>query len=94
MLGLGPLPTTLWALALAVFFFVVVPAVLLVAYRVIRALREIRNYAADILEHGVLLAGNLDPVPELLTTRDLVKQVSSGVGRYGAGLERILLGSR
>ncbi len=94
MIAIGTLGTALWWLALALFFVVVVPVVVLVANRIVRALREIRDYAADILEHGIGLAGNLDPVPELGTTRDLVKQVGAGIERYGAALHRLLGGAK
>ncbi len=80
----------LWWVAIIGFFLVVVPVVLAVATRVIRTLREIKRYAEDILEHGIGLAGNLDPVPALGTTRGLVKEVGAGIGRYGAAIARIL----
>jgi hypothetical protein len=88
--GIGPIPLVLWWLALAGFVLVVIPVVVLIANRVVRALRQIREYTADILEHGVGVAGNLDPVPELLTTKELVGRVGEGIGRYGAALDRIV----
>ncbi|CAN5196986.1 hypothetical protein BH20ACT24_BH20ACT24_12550 [soil metagenome] len=90
IVALGFWPALLWWVAIAGFFLVVVPVVVLVANRLVLALRQIRSYATDILEHGVGLAGNLDPVPELATTRDRVKQVGAGLGRYGAALGEIL----
>lgn len=92
MIAIGVRAVSLWWLALAGFFLVVVPVVVLVANRVVAALREIRAYAEDILEHGVGLAGNLDPVPDLATTSELVKRVGAGIGRYGAALDRLLGG--
>jgi hypothetical protein len=91
--GIGAIPLVLWWLALVGFYLVVVPVVVLIANRVVIALREIRNYAADILEHGIGLAGNLDPVPELGTTREVVGRVTEGMGRYAAALDRLIEGS-
>jgi hypothetical protein len=88
--GIGPIPLVLWWLALAGFFFVVLPVVVLVANRIVRALRQIREYTADILEHGVGIAGNLDAVEELVTTRELVGRVAEGMGRYAAALDRLV----
>lgn len=74
--------TVLWWLANAVLLFAIVPTVLLLANRVIRPAVEIDRYAADILEHGVGLAGNLDPVPAVADTRDLVATAKSTSLRY------------
>lgn len=84
----------LWWLGLAFVVLVVIPAVLVVAAEVLRALNEIRRYSDDILEHGVGLAGALDPVPELERTRALSAEVSSGFGRVADGLARVLDGGR
>lgn len=90
VLAVGGWAAVLWWLGLAVVVFVVIPAVLLVAVQVLRALTEIRRYSEDILEHGVGLAGALDPVPELERTRALSAEVGSGFGRVAAGLSRVL----
>jgi hypothetical protein len=88
--SIGALGLALWWLALAVFFFAAVPVVLYLASRIILQLRLIRDYAGDILEHGVGLAGNLDPVPELGRTRELVGAAGGLLGRYRAAVARIL----
>ncbi len=88
--GIGVLPALAWWLGLAALAFVVIPSVVVLATGIVARLNEVHDYAADILEHGVGLAGNLDPIPELATTRDLVKQVGTGVGRYGAALGKVL----
>jgi hypothetical protein len=79
-----------WWIGNAVLFVLVIPVVILLANRVIRPAREIRKYADDILEHGVALTGNLDPLPALAETRDLVKRIREGVLRYRAALEGLL----
>ncbi len=59
-----------------------VPVVLLLANRVIRPASEIERYAEDILEHGVNLTTNLDPVPAIADTRDLVSAAKGLAVRY------------
>lgn len=81
---------TLWWIGNIVFVAVIIPVVIMLLNRVLRPALEIGKYADDVLEHGVILIASLDATEELLKTRDLVKQVGAGVGRYGAALDRIL----
>ncbi len=75
----------LWWIANAVLLLVVTPVVILLGNRVLRPAIEIERYAADILEHGVLLSTNLDPVPAIIDTRDLVSAAKGlAVGYVGA----------
>lgn len=62
----------LWWIANFLLLFAVAPLILLLGNRVLRPAVEIERYAEDILEHGVLLSANLDPLPALVDTRDLV----------------------
>lgn len=80
----------LWWLGNAVFLLVIIPVVILLLNKVMRPVVEIGRYADDVLEHGVILIASLDATDELLKTRELVKKVGAGVGRYGAALDRIL----
>lgn len=82
-----------WWVANAVLLLVVIPLVILLANRVVRPAVEIRRYADDILAHGVQLSGNLDPVPALVDTKNMVGDVKAGVVRYGGALDRILFGA-
>jgi hypothetical protein len=76
----------LWWIANAVALLVVVPVVILLANRVIRPAVEIERYAADILEHGVGLTKNLEPVPALLDTQALVEVAKGHAVRYVTAL--------
>lgn len=67
----------LWWIGNAVLLFFVMPHVLLLANRIIRPALEVQRYADDILEHGVLLTENLEPVPAIADTRDLVAAARS-----------------
>ncbi len=78
-----------WWIANLVGLLVVIPLVILLANRVIRPAREIRRYADDILEHGVLLTGNLDPVPALEDTRMIVRRVTNNAVGYVTALEQL-----
>jgi hypothetical protein len=81
------LGAVLWWLALAAFYLGVIPAVILVANRLIRAVREIRAYAEDVLEHGVGITRELEPVPELLRTREAATEIAAGIERYSKALK-------
>ncbi len=80
----------LWWILNAVTLLVVVPLVIFLANRVIRAGREINAYADDILEHGVLLSKALDPVPALVTTRDEVRAITGHAVRYVTALRSLV----
>jgi|GraSoiStandDraft_4_1057263.scaffolds.fasta_scaffold1555261_1 hypothetical protein len=79
-----------WWLGVVALYLAVVPLVLLLVQRVLRRLKEIRGYADDILEHGLGIAANLEPIPQLADTRDLVERVRDGLGRYASAVERLL----
>ncbi|MEJ7765669.1 MAG: hypothetical protein WKF86_09250 [Acidimicrobiales bacterium] len=80
----------LWWIGNAALAFVVIPVVLLFANRVLRPTLMIKEYADDILVHGVGLTGTLDAVPKLVTTKELTGAALGLVGRYGAALKRLL----
>ena len=81
---------TWWWIGNAVLFFVVIPLVLFLANRVLRPIKEIGAYAADVLEHGVGLTGTLDAVPKLVETKQLTATARKAVGEYGAAVEGLL----
>lgn len=80
--------TVLWWIGNAALLLVVAPLVVALATRIIRLLYEVHRYAEGILEHGVGLAGNLDPVPELVRTRELTDDVADAATRYVTALDR------
>lgn len=80
----------LWWIANVLALLVVVPVVVLLANRVVRPAVEIQRYADDILEHGVGLTQNLEPVPALLDTRVLVAGVTANAVRYVTALTPIV----
>ena len=82
----------LWWVANVVALVVVIPLVVILANRVIRTALEINRYADDILDHGVVLAANLEPVPALLETRALVGQAKGNAVEYVTALDRLVAG--
>lgn len=52
----------LWWIGNLLLLAVVIPVVLLLLNRVVRPTKEIKNYADDVLDHGVKLTGTLDCV--------------------------------
>ncbi|HEX3393376.1 MAG TPA: hypothetical protein VHS52_02520 [Acidimicrobiales bacterium] len=80
----------LWYIADILLILVVPPVVLLFLNRVIRPIMEIDRYVDDVLEHGVLLSGTLDSVPNLIRSCELTGQCRLNVTRYGLALARLL----
>jgi len=80
----------LWWIANIVALLVVIPLVILLANRIIRTGVEINHYADDILEHGLALSGNLDPVPALLDTQALVATATTNAVRYVTALRPLV----
>ncbi len=80
----------LWYIGAILLIVVVPPVVLLFLNRVIRPIMEIDKYVDDVLEHGVLLSGTLDAVPNLIRTCELTGAARLNVTRYGLALARLL----
>ncbi len=80
----------LWYIGAILLILVVPPVVLLFLNRVLRPIMEIDKYVDDVLEHGVLLSGTLDAVPNLIRSCELTGQCRLNVTRYGLALARLL----
>lgn len=82
---------TLWWIGNAVLLLVVLPVVLVLLNRLLAAVERVRFAVDEVLADGVVLAGMLEPVPELLATTDeTVKQVAAGATRYAGSAGRLL----
>lgn len=85
--------STVWSIVgLVVLFVVVAPLVVFLAQQLLSQIAEVGRYADDILVHGVGITANLEPVPALIDTRDLVKEAGGGLLRYGAAVQKLLAG--
>lgn len=81
---------TLWWIANGLLLLVIIPVVALLLHRLREPVLEIRAYADDVLEHGVLALANLDAVDELVETRQRVSVLKEQVITYGGAVARIL----
>ncbi len=79
-----------WWIGNAVLILVVAPLVVVLANRLVRQVLDIKQYADDILEHGVAVTANLDPVPALGDTARLVETAKEAAARYAAAAGRLL----
>ena len=79
----------LWVMS-ALGLLVVAPVVVLLASYVIRPARECARYADDILEHGVGITAAREPVPALITTRELGGEVTGQAVGYVTALRRLV----
>jgi hypothetical protein len=79
----------LWVMA-ALGLLVVAPLVVLLASYVIRPALECARYADDILEHGLGITAAVEPVPALLTTRELTAEVTENAVGYVGALRRLV----
>jgi hypothetical protein len=78
----------LWVMT-AVGLLVVAPLVVALASYVIRPALESARYADDILEHGLGITAAVEPVPALLTTRELTADVTHNAVAYVGALRRL-----
>ncbi|MDQ4044558.1 MAG: hypothetical protein M3173_03800 [Chloroflexota bacterium] len=76
----------LWWIGNAIFAFVVIPVVITLLNNLTEPIVEIRRYADDGLEHGVLLIANMDAIEHLEETVDQARRVEEGVRAYGEAL--------
>ncbi|MCA1720977.1 MAG: hypothetical protein LC779_07745 [Actinobacteria bacterium] len=79
----------LWVMS-AIGLLVVAPLVVVLASYVIRPALECARYANDILAHGVGITAAVEPVPALLTTRELVGEVTTNAVAYVTALRRLV----
>jgi len=79
----------LWVMS-ALGLLVVAPLVVALASYVIRPALECTRYAEDILAHGVGITAAVEPVPALVSTRELVGEVTGNAVGYVGALRRLV----
>ena len=79
-----------WWIGNAVLLLVVIPLVVHLANGLVRQTQEVRDYASDILTHGLGITANLDPVPALADTADLVRVARDAAAQYAAAVDALL----
>ncbi|MBA3298895.1 MAG: hypothetical protein H0U24_02330 [Thermoleophilaceae bacterium] len=80
---------TLWWIGNVLFAGVIIPLVIWILNRVLEPAQQIEYYADDILDHGAQFPVHLEALGELGRTRDLARQVNSGLTRYGRALDDV-----
>ncbi|MGH8896585.1 MAG: hypothetical protein ACRDZ4_06045 [Egibacteraceae bacterium] len=80
----------LWWIGNLVLLVVIVPVVVVLLQRLLKATVEIKHNTDKILDRALAISGNLNAVPAFVRTSLLVKDVGGGVLRYGAAIDRIL----
>lgn len=80
----------LWWIGNGLLLLLVIPLVVVLLHRLREPVLEIRRYADDALEHGVLAIAELDAVDELVETRDRIALLKTQVAAYGGTVARIL----
>lgn len=83
-----------WWIGNAVLLLVVIPLVAHLANGLVRRTQEVRDYASDILAHGLGITANLDPVPALADTAGLVRVARDAAAQYAAAVDALLRRNR
>lgn len=87
--GKGVAAVTLWWIGNAVLL-VVTLVLFALLNRFMKPVRELRKRAKDIIEHATTLSGNLNAVPKLVQTQQLVATAREGVEAYGTAITNLL----
>ncbi|MGH3773117.1 MAG: hypothetical protein ACRDRW_17275 [Pseudonocardiaceae bacterium] len=80
----------LWWIGNAIFFFLVIPVVVVLLQRLARSTLDVGKHIDIIHDQagGIVIATN--DVKALIPTRDAVKRVGAGLTRYVQAVARIL----
>jgi hypothetical protein len=80
----------LWWIGNAIFILIVIPVVVVLLQRLLRAVIDIGKHVDTIHNQAAGIVVALDDVKQLVPTRDAVKQVAAGLARYVNAVARIL----
>ena len=82
---------SLWAIGNLILLIVIVPVLVTLLNLVLAPLERIRGAAAEALDGGVALIGELNTTPALLTKTDyVIKEVANGAVRYAGPVSKLL----
>jgi hypothetical protein len=79
-----------WWLGNIILLVVIVPVVVRLLRDVVLAATAINKTAGALDAAAPVLVRDLEPIPALLETQQLVADTTAGLARYGAALDRIL----
>lgn len=80
----------LWWIGDAIFILVVIPVVVVLLQRLLRAVTDIGKHVNTIHTQAAGIVTALDDVKELTATGDAVKRVAAGLNRYVQAVARVL----
>ena len=80
---------TLWWIGNGVLLVVTLALVVLLQ-RLMKPMKEIEKHVDEILQHGGAVSTNLNAIPKLVQTQQLVGAARQGVGAYGAAITQLL----
>jgi len=80
----------LWWIGNAIFILVVIPIVVVLLQRLLRAVSDIGKHIDTIHRQAAGIVIALDDVTQLVPTRDAVNQVAAGLTRYVKAVDHIL----
>jgi hypothetical protein len=80
----------LWWIGNAIFILIVIPVVVVLLQRLLRAVADIGKHVDTIHSQAAGIVVALDDVKQLVPTSDAVKQVTAGLARYVKAVARIL----
>jgi hypothetical protein len=80
----------LWWIGNAILILVVIPIVVVLLQRLLRAVSDIGKHIDTIHSQAAGIVTALDDVKQLVPTRDAVKQVAAGLTRYVKAVDHIL----
>jgi hypothetical protein len=79
-----------WWICALILLFVVLPLEAVLLQRIVSPVDRIRKTIDDILYHGVILTGELDNVPAMLSETDAtVNEIGLGATRYAKRVNTI-----
>ncbi len=82
--------TTWWWIGNAALLVVVAPVVVVLLTALLRQVTRLNRLADDVLTHGVAVTGELDSLPKLVQTKELVGGAQGLVERYSGALLRLI----
>ncbi|MGH3787781.1 MAG: hypothetical protein ACRDRG_14800 [Pseudonocardiaceae bacterium] len=80
----------LWWIGNAIFFFVVIPVVVVLLQRLARATFDVEKRINTVHGQAGGIVVAVDDVKQLISTRDAVRRVGAGLTRYVKAVDRIL----
>lgn len=80
---------TVWWIGVIAYVVLVVPVVVVILHRLLRAARALPEPAARLADQTTALGSRTEPLRELERSPELAARAGAGIERYGRALERL-----